>query len=960
MPPPGRAGLRRLPDLPLSGPQLRDFLRPEPGSRLRCSSRRLLLYRPGENRLRSLERGQAAAGRPLDRSWPRAERLLEVLEPESGPEALAALLSQRGRAEFWSCRPAAGWRLLQAAELSSHPRARLLSAAWGRHSIAWCEERPRARPAGPQRCICSLSLGPGPDHSGLSLGPVRVLLHDSPAYRLLAAGEAVYLLPSNGEGPGNGPSNCPVPGNPPSNCPVPGNPPSNCPVPGDPPSNCLVPGNPPSNCPVPGNPPNNCPMPSKNPSNCPMPSKNPSNCPMPSKNPSNCPMPSNNPSNCPMPSNNPSNCPMPSKNPSNCPMPSNNPSNCPMPGNSPMPSNSPMASNSSSNCSVPLDISRSPMSNVAKFILIWDPREDTVIITSLAQGSLGIKRLLPTGSDFRGLVADTAGLLTSLPPLNIRAVTPCATGLLLATDDGEVNLMGSDGSVRLLCQLNRNLPPEDSVMMELCGTTLACTVGRTLHMFDTETGRIMEEMTLEVQPLALLSCRETGEIQLLAEDGVYALGIPPSQSNTTSGWGKNQCQETLELLVLEEACTYYQKRSLSRSRLTVEKLKSEAMFQAPLALCSILENQLQVRKTGHCNPQCYSKLHNIMAGEIQSYINLEEAKSFIINGSQNEVATYIEEITDQEIQRLLHCQLDRETLLYLNSIFNTFPRPAWKAVKRTLHLHQDSEGFLSARATADLWKVVLSPALPADQYDATNRAVPVFELICRLLYRFNPKWLPKFVELTQQHLATSRNYGGNEGPENAPLYKRALSVIPPACEGGTGDPTETAIELLLCSKRPNAIIQAVRILIERKMWQRAVEATCRFSQQGPLLKKELFTTMLVQLSHHRALDPYLEEIWELCPEEATAADILDTILGSVPSNCESGPYSNDSHQLTIGLLRPLLAKVLTQGACQPSVDVAEGLKTLVFPPPTPPRQKKAANQSSLLNSEPSFEANKLL
>ncbi|XP_078421154.1 BLOC-2 complex member HPS6 [Cetorhinus maximus] len=861
MRPPAPARLRRLSGLTHSGhQQLRDFLRPEPGAsprprpRLRCSSssRRLFLYRPGGNRLLSLEHRPARgpAPSPLDRSLPPAERLLEVLELESpGPESpgpLTALITQRGRAEFWSCREAGGWRLLQAAELCSDPRARVLSAAWAGHSITWCEERPWA--GAPQRCLCSRRLGPGPGHSGLSLGAVRFLMHNSPAYRLLAAGEAVYLLPSNS------PSDRPIPSNGPGHCPEPGH------------------------------------------------------------------------------------CPKPSHCPGSSPLPGNCPGSSPLPGNCP-----------------------SPMSNVVKFILIWDPQEDTLTITSLARGPLGTKRLLPGDSDFRGLVADTAGLLPSLPLLDIRAVSPCPTGLLLATANGEVSLVQSDGTVRLLCCLNSNPPDEDSMMMELCGTTLACTLGRTLQVFNTETGRMMEETTLEVQPLALLACRETSEIQLLAEDGVYGLGIHPSHSNTASGWGKNQCQEMLEQLVLEEACKYYQKRSLSRSRLTVEKLKSEAMFQAPLALCSILQNQLHLRKTGHYNEQTYSKLHNIMAGEVQSYTNLEEAKSFIVNGSESEVATYMEEITEQEIQRLLHCQLDREALVYLNSIFNTFPREAWKAVKRTLHLHQNSEGSLSARATADLWRVVLSPGLPSDQQVTSNGVVPVFELTCGLLYRFQPKWLPKFVELTQQHLAACRNYGSSEGPENAPLYKRALSVIPPACDGGAGDPTDTAIELLLCSKRPNAIIQAVRILIERRMWQRAVEAACRFSQQGPLLKKELFAAMIFQVSRHRALDPYLEEIWELCPEDATVTDVLDIILGSVPSSSyEPGPYSSDSNQLTIGLLRPLLAKVLTRGADQRSADMGEELKTLVFPPPTPPRQKKAASQSSLLNSEPSAEANKPL
>ncbi|XP_048406938.1 BLOC-2 complex member HPS6 [Stegostoma tigrinum] len=861
--PPGPGGMRfrRLSGLSRYSrhQQLREFLRPGPGAasreesqpqpraRLRCCSRRrLFLHLPRDNRLLSFEPSPARgpAPRPLDRSFPGPEQLLDVLElerpgpgsgePERSGSSTAALITQRGRTELWSYREAEGWQLLQAAELCSSPQARLLSAAWDGHSISWCEERPQ--PSAPLRhLVCSRSLRPGP-----TMGAVRTLMHNGPAYRLHAAGEAVYLLPSIRPYP------------------------------------------------------------------------------------------------------------------SNSPVPSNNPSNCPIPSNSSTPSNP-------SNCHIP---SNCTMHNLSKFILIWSPQEDTLTITCLARGPLSTRRLLHEDSDFTRLVANVAGILPSLPLLEIRAVSPCPTGLLVAESSGEVSLIQNDGTVRLLCHLSQSPAADGSMMMELCGTSLACTLGKTLQHFDTETGRLVEEATLEVQPLALIPYWETGEIQLLAEDGIYSLGIHPSNSNIKLGFcsGSSQVLEMLEQLVLEEACKYYQKRSLSRSRLTVQKLKSEAVFQAPLTLCSILQNEFYLRKTGHYNQQAYIKLHSVMAGEIQSYVNLEEAKSCLVNGSEIEVAAYVEEITEQEIQRLLHCQLDREALVYLNSIFNMFPREAWKAVKRTLHLHQNSEGSFSARATADLWRVILSPGVPPDQSPTANGAVPVFELICRLLYQFHPKWLPMFIELTQQHLATFRNYGNSDSLENIPLYKRALSVIPSPCSGGTGDPTETIIELLLCSKRPNAIIQAVRLLIERGMWQRAVEATSRFSRQGPLLKKELFAAMLVQVSQHRALDPYLEEIWELCPEDTTTADILDIVLGSVPSTCESGPYSSDGNQLTVGLLRPLLTKVLTQNEDQQwiGIGMAEGAKTLVFPPPTPPRQKKAADQPNTLNIEPSMEANKIL
>ncbi|XP_067858097.1 BLOC-2 complex member HPS6 [Heptranchias perlo] len=829
-----RSPLRRVSDLSHYSrhQQLREILRPEPGAeaglsraRVRCSPdlRHLYLYLPRERRLLSFDPlpGRGPAPAPLDKRFLSPERLLEVLElgerpgpgtptPASAPgPTLTALITDRGRAEFWSYREAGGWELLQAAELCNSPRARVVSAAWDGRSITWCEERPPseghpAAAAAAQHCVCCRSLTPGV--GGVGLGGVRILLHNSPAYRVVAAGEAVYLIPRPGPGP--------------------------------------------------------------------------------------------------------------------------------------------------------------PVGNLTKFILVWGPLDDTLTLTGPARGPLGTRRLRPGDSDFRRLVLDAAGLLAALRPLDVRAASPSPAGLLLAAAPGEVSLVGSDGSVRLLCRLSQ-CPPAEGLTMELSGRALACALGRTLRLFDSGTGRVVEEASLEARPLALAARREPGQVELVTEDGVYALGLGPGPRG--AGWP----EEMLERLVLEEACKYYQKRSLSSSRLTVERLKTEATFQAPLALCSILQNHLHLSKSGRLNQETSTKLRNIMAGEMQGYASLEEAKSRIVNASESEFSTHVEDITEQEITRLLRSHLDREGLVYLNSIFNTFPREAWKAVKKTLHLQARSDGLLSARATADLWRVVLSPALPPDQQVTGNGAVAVFELICRLLYRFRPEWLPEFVKLTQQHLAASRSYGAAEGPENVPLYKRALSVLPPALNGRAacpGNPTEMAIELLLCSERPNAIIQAVRILIDLRMWQRVLEAAKTFSRQGPLLKKELFAAMLVEISRHRALDPYLREIWELCPEEATAADILEAALGAVPvpaSACEPGPYPSDGSQLTVGLLRPLLAKVLLRGEDQRSAETAAGSKTLVFPPPTPPRQKKAANLSETrtsdpLNPEPSTETDEPL
>uniref|UniRef100_A0A4W3IY04 HPS6 biosis of lysosomal organelles complex 2 subunit 3 n=1 Tax=Callorhinchus milii TaxID=7868 RepID=A0A4W3IY04_CALMI len=561
-------------------------------------------------------------------------------------------------------------------------------------------------------------------------------------------------------------------------------------------------------------------------------------------------------------------------------------------------------------------------SNLTRCILIWAPGAQTLTITSPTQGPLSAKTLLPGESDFRRLVADVVGILASLPSLDVHTVTPCASlgGLLLARACGEVTWIRGNGAVSRVCSLGESLAPGTEVLMEAHQGTLVCAVGRTLHLFNTITGRKMEKVTLNAESLALVTLQQAGTIQLLTKDGVY------SESGRS--------EEVLEHMVLEEACRYYQRRSLSSSRLTVEKLKRGGMFQAPIALCSILQSQLKLRS-----------LSSIMAGEVQSYVSLEEVKSCIVHAPESKISQYCEGLVEEEIGRLLHTDLDGDNLTYLNSIFSSFPSKAWEAIKETWNLHQKVNGLLSARATADMWRLAVSPGPPSDPQVA-NGATPVFELICRSLYSFRPKWLPQFVELAQQQLNHSgRSYTSKDSPENTPLYKRALSVLPspsPQPRACQGEPTETHVAILLSSQRPNAILQAVRILIDLEQWPKVLEVAENFSRQSPLLRKELFTSLLLEFSRHRALDAYAEQLWDLCPRDTKAVDILSAILREIPDPAaESGPYSAQLGSLTVGLLRPLLARVLEwEAQCTDS-----SLKTLIFPPPTPPRQKKATDPS---------------
>ncbi|XP_033882239.3 BLOC-2 complex member HPS6-like [Acipenser ruthenus] len=602
--------------------------------------------------------------------------------------------------------------------------------------------------------------------------------------------------------------------------------------------------------------------------------------------------------------------------------------------------------------------------NGSKFFLPWSPKQDRMTISTVCKGALLSKTLHSTSkdSDYKTLISECIGMLATISPPEICSVAPTSCGgLLLVLSSGCISLLQSDGVLRQIYTLALSCPLDCSnqISMQIYGSTLACIVYRTLYLVDTSTGRLLENIALKTDGMLFLNSREKNGIHFLSGKGMYVVkesGVDPTSKQLG-------CSDTarpdavLVEAVFEEACRYYQRRSLSSTQLTVEKLKSGGMFQAPIALSSILGVYMKTKKASEL-PQGgggYSKLLASLGAELESLMALEQLKASVVSASDRKLSVSCETLVGQEVNRLLFSDLDRDNLLYLNVIFKTFPRESWQALQASLRLGSNGEGFLTAKAAPEVWKTVLSPVQAAlaplssgQQQASSNGAAPVFELICRSLFTFQPKWLPRFVELAQQQAgASSWNYGGKESPESVPLYKRALCVLP-----REGQAQELQVELLLCSQRPNAVMQAMHILLELRRWERVAEVAQHFSQQSPLLNKEIFTTLLCEVSQHRDLDPYLDLLWTLCPEDMTVTSILNIVLKSLPlCGREPGPFRTDRSQMSIGMLKPLLIKVL-QRETKPSQRYADILQSPSFPPPTLPRQPRSVTEPAMATASP--------
>ncbi|XP_017578574.1 Hermansky-Pudlak syndrome 6 protein [Pygocentrus nattereri] len=605
------------------------------------------------------------------------------------------------------------------------------------------------------------------------------------------------------------------------------------------------------------------------------------------------------------------------------------------------------------------DIKEHPLITVSNVFLTWSPQHDIFKFHSVSMGTLLVRNSTShKESDFKRLVTDCIGILSTTNPPDICGFCPAGCGdLLLLLSSGWVCVMQRDGILRQIYKLPDNCLAACGIQnsLNLYHDMLALTVGKMMYLIDAKCGLELERISLKREGLLFVNCLESSSPQMLSEAGLFVViqrEVEAKLKPLVSHSENISPSAVLAEAVFEEACKYYQQRSLSSTQLTAEKLKKGGMFQAPISLAAIIRDYLsnQKMKTAGKDSLGHEKLLSSLDSELKSLVGLEDIKTAVLKASEKDLKNYCETLVQQEVSRLLSSEIDRENLQYLNSIFSLFPTETWQAIQAILQLRCNGEGSLSSKAPAELWKIVLSPVQTTTNFNhcngqqkhvPANVSLPVFELLCQSIFKFQPSWLPRFLDLAQHQAGASStsswSYGVKESSESLPLYKRALAVLP--CKGAYQD---LEVELLLCSQRPNAVMQALRILMGLGRWDRVTQVAERFCRQSPLLNKEIFTTLLCEVAQHRDLDPYLDLLWTLCPEDLTVTGILNIVLKNLPSTTQSsGPFqghSNGSH-LTIGLLKPLLRKVL-QRETKPSQRYADILQSPSHPPPTPPRQVK--------------------
>ncbi|CAN0095280.1 unnamed protein product [Lampetra planeri] len=260
-----------------------------------------------------------------------------------------------------------------------------------------------------------------------------------------------------------------------------------------------------------------------------------------------------------------------------------------------------------------------------------------------------------------------------------------------------------------------------------------------------------------------------------------------------------------------------------------------------------------------------------------------------------------------------------DAIAHFNILAHNYPKEVLATVWETLEIHQDWNGTLHTLAEAQLWRAMLHPCpshiAPADTATTggSGTILPVFEATCRALYREWPDKLTPFVRLAHLQRA-SITTGGAPGcsATDAPLYKRATSVLPRA-EEAIGA-ARAHVDLLLSSWRPRAVLRALQLLLRLREAETAVtEATVR-SKGNPLLRREAFRLLLAEVGRTRLLDSQLRRVFELCPSRVSAEEaLLEIVRGAAEAGdaAHAKPFLFDAPSLTLGMLKPLLVRLLS-------------------------------------------------
>ncbi|XP_033641471.1 uncharacterized protein LOC117301550 [Asterias rubens] len=339
------------------------------------------------------------------------------------------------------------------------------------------------------------------------------------------------------------------------------------------------------------------------------------------------------------------------------------------------------------------------------------------------------------------------------------------------------------------------------------------------------------------------------------------------------------------------------------------------------AASQVLESLYDEKDT---KPEVKTKLNESMNPLLQQYWQLYQQKMDVWEGQVN--AAQKPYTVKKEVLRLLdststvssNVKRSQLTLLCLH-----FPMATLSSFLDALNVGSiDDKGHVTFQAIPlddeelDLSVPVISLAASAPD---SNSGLPIFETICRLIYKETPTQLVDFVQLCQQ-------IRDKVTDESAFLRKKCVGKLYDIALGSLPGPDhsrnrEGAVlakaELLHLSSISHGHLNALKLLLKHKLWSESINLVQKLADNS-LTHSELFHVLLTSLLQEREIiSQYCDQLWGCLPKQISSLEFLKLLTTHhQPSNprihlCQQ-VLCRPQDDLQIGMVRNQLMKMLQQ------------------------------------------------
>lgn len=297
-----------------------------------------------------------------------------------------------------------------------------------------------------------------------------------------------------------------------------------------------------------------------------------------------------------------------------------------------------------------------------------------------------------------------------------------------------------------------------------------------------------------------------------------------------------------------------------------------------------------------------TKLAEIVAPYLEEYWKLENISTEAFQPSKLACPTCVED-------EVLHVLDPNSSLLMsdrharLLSLAHSHPKQVLAVLESQMEFDTDD---ISA-AQIQRWQCILAPDVSLSPV-SSDVAVPMFEHICRLLYKLEPKKLMQFVKICQmindQKVGVSAFIRKRQAIH---YYERAVGCVQDVDDVVTSpDSAQAFVSLLLASKQEHCQTRALQFYLDAGQWELSLDLLRDYCDNSQL-HFLLFHRLLDKFNKEDVLTDYAVMVFSLMPNIKSLSSVTELI-----SPCDTwtagGVFSPS--RVPFGQIKPILQKKL--------------------------------------------------